>query len=239
MKHISETREIECSQGTIIYILTRKPVKNINIRVKPDGKVMVSANKNVPVSYIDNLIRDKENFIFRAIKKFEERQKNSPACPVNYEDGEILKILGKYRKLQVLKGQTESVIMNGDKIILTVKDRDDRKHKEVMINKWLKGLETEVFLKVCSQTYGIFQKYGVKYPEIKIRKMKSIWGSCQPKKGIITLNSKLIEAPEKCIEYVVTHEFVHFLYPNHSRKFHEFMTSIMPDWKERKKELER
>ena len=48
-----------------------------------------------------------------------------------------------------------------------------------------------------------------------------------------------IEAPLSCIEYVVTHEFVHFLQPNHSRKFYQYLSMFMPDWKERKSSLEK
>jgi len=66
-----------------------------------------------------------------------------------------------------------------------------------------------------------------------------MWGSCQPEKGVITLNSKLIAAPRNCIEYVVLHEFVHFIYSSHSKQFYEFVAMLMPDWKERKSELEK
>jgi predicted metal-dependent hydrolase len=89
------------------------------------------------------------------------------------------------------------------------------------------------------ETYQVFKQYGVPYPELKIRYMTSCWGSCRPKSGIITLNSKLIEAPRCSIEYVVLHEFAHFIHPNHSRKFYDFVSMLMPDWKERKGELER
>ena len=89
------------------------------------------------------------------------------------------------------------------------------------------------------QAVELFEKYGVAYPTLKIRYMTSRWGSCQPKKGIITLNSKLIEAPRNCIEYVILHELVHFIHPNHSRQFWDFVAMMMPDWKERKKELEK
>ena len=68
--------------------------------------------------------------------------------------------------------------------------------------------------------------------------MISRWGSCQPKRKILTFNIALLEAPLSCIEYVATHEFVHFLQPDHSRKFYQYLSMFMPDWKERKNELE-
>jgi len=68
--------------------------------------------------------------------------------------------------------------------------------------------------------------------------MISRWGSCQPKRGIITLNKRLIETPRICIEYVVMHEFIHFLHPNHSKMFYDLLSTLMPDWRERKNTLE-
>jgi len=78
-----------------------------------------------------------------------------------------------------------------------------------------------------------------KYPEfpkadISLRKMRSRWGSCNPNKNIVTLNSYLIYAPLCCIEYILMHEFVHFLCRGHSAAFYEKLTHYMPDWKQRK-----
>ena len=82
------------------------------------------------------------------------------------------------------------------------------------------------------------KKYGVAFPEIQLREMVSRWGSCSPKKGFVTFNTALIAMPVSCIEYVVTHEFTHFLYPNHSKKFYQQLATFMPDWEDRKKRLE-
>lgn len=75
-------------------------------------------------------------------------------------------------------------------------------------------------------------------PTLRIRDMETRWGSCLAKKGIITLNKRLLEAPRYCIEYVVTHEFCHFIHPNHSKQYYAFLTMLMPDWRERKKVLD-
>ena len=84
----------------------------------------------------------------------------------------------------------------------------------------------------------LFQKYEIVLPSLIIRNMTSRWGSCQIKRNTITLNSRLIETPRECIEYVIVHEFTHFLYPNHSRKFYDLLAVFMPDWKERKNTME-
>ena len=85
--------------------------------------------------------------------------------------------------------------------------------------------------------YLLVKPYGVKYPMVKIRTMKSKWGSCQPQQGKITLNGSMIASPKEAIEYVVLHELAHFVHPNHSKKFYEFVETLMPDWKTRKEKL--
>ena len=57
--------------------------------------------------------------------------------------------------------------------------------------------------------------------------------------AIITLNQHLLEMPVSCIEYVVLHEFCHFLYPNHSKDFYAILSTLMPDWQQRKKLLDK
>lgn len=74
-------------------------------------------------------------------------------------------------------------------------------------------------------------------PEIRFRRMKSRWGSCQPVRGVLTFNSALIHVPERCIEYVVLHELCHFIRPDHSPRFRVELDALMPDWRERQKEI--
>jgi predicted metal-dependent hydrolase len=72
---------------------------------------------------------------------------------------------------------------------------------------------------------------------IRVHAMTSRWGSCNHSKGNLNFNLWLINAPIRCIEYVVIHEFAHFIHPDHSPKFHELLDALMPDWRARRKEL--
>ena len=53
------------------------------------------------------------------------------------------------------------------------------------------------------------------------------------------LNPDLVRAPSACIDYVIVHELAHILHPNHGSKFFELIERMMPDWKRRKRRLER
>lgn len=81
--------------------------------------------------------------------------------------------------------------------------------------------------------------YGVEFPALKIRTMRSQWGNCHWAQGYITLNTALARCPEELRDYVALHELVHFLHHDHGRQFHGLMTELMPDWKQRRQELKR
>ncbi len=238
MRKNKERRQVQCDQRLIEYELTRKPVKNINLRIKPDGKILVSANNKVGVEYIDDLIREKQDYIIRNLDKFERNKSQLETYRREYISGEKYNVLGKSFILKVIQEGEEEVTSEGKYIYLIVKDENNFKRKEKLIGQWFKQLQRDIFDQICKETYKDFKKYGLDYPEIKIRHMTSRWGSCRPHKGSITLNSRLIEKPIRCIEYVVLHEFAHFIHPNHSKKFYDFVAMLMPDWKERRKMLE-
>ena len=219
------------------YILTRKSVKNLNMRVKPTGEIFVSAAPLVPVKYIDNFVLSHEQTLIKTLNKYEKIRVNT-VQPLQYVSGEKVRYLGEELRLLVEAALVEEVEKIGQFLFLRVKDTSDFKRKERVMKKWISAKQIEVFLEICKEIYPLFQPYGVKYPLVKIRTMKSRWGSCQPQKGIITLNAKMIAAPREAIEYVVLHEFAHFIHPNHSKDFYGLVEKLMPDWKERREMLQ-
>ena len=75
-------------------------------------------------------------------------------------------------------------------------------------------------------------------PDYNIRKMKTLWGSCNTQKIHLTFNYYLYQAQPRLIEYVVLHELIHLIHRNHSRDFYAILSLYMPDWKERKRYLD-
>jgi len=174
---------LKIKDTTIQYDLQYKKVKNINLRIKPDGSINVSANKRVPQKVIGDFIISKADFILRAMEKY----KNMPV----------------------------------------------KEQKQYYTEDELK----ELIFRLCNMAYPYYERLGIKYPEIKFRKMVSRWGSCHSQKGILTFNTNLMYAPIECIEYVVWHEFTHFLQPNHSSKFYDELVKVYPNWKDCRNKL--
>ena len=67
--------------------------------------------------------------------------------------------------------------------------------------------------------------HGFSISGVKVRRMKTRWGSCTPKNSI-NLNSWLMMLPEYLSDYVILHELVHTRIPDHSSRFWEELDGI-------------
>jgi predicted metal-dependent hydrolase len=79
-------------------------------------------------------------------------------------------------------------------------------------------------------------RIGVKAPIIQVRSMRRKWASISTA-GRMTLNTDLLEQPRELGEFVIVHELVHLLVPNHGKVFKLFMGAYLPDWQAREKDL--
>lgn len=229
-------RTVRLEGQNVAYTLERKQVKNLNLHVRKDGSVYVSANALVPAEQVDAFLVSKAQFILNAQKKFREQAQLAPQ-PKQYVSGESFCIQGRGLRLKVSQSAKDRIYSDGVHIFLEVKDPSDFSKKQRMVCKFIDSQCRTVFEEIVQEIYPKFQKYGVAMPVLRVRNMDTRWGSCLPKKGVITLNKSLLAYPRNCIEYVVMHEFCHFIHPNHSKHFYGFLSMLMPDWKERKKIL--
>jgi hypothetical protein len=219
----------------ICYDLQRKKVKNLNIRIKSDQTISVSVPPFVTDQVVEKFLAEKSDFILRAISRFSSCYH---CVPKDYADGEMIFFLGKEIICRTRIGKQNRVFLEDSLITIQVRDSTDQQLQKRLLDRWLQDCCQKVTYQVCQSVYIQFQPYKVAWPEIRFRKMTSRWGSCLPKSNILTFNTALIHLPLPCLEYVVYHEFVHFLHPDHSPAFYSCLASFLPDWKERKNLLD-
>jgi hypothetical protein len=175
-------------------------------------------------------------WISRQIKHFEKFQPLPPKR--NYVSGETYYYLGRQYRLKIHKGNKPQVKLIGRFFQMELPDKNDNgKAKDLML-LWYKNHSKELFSRRIDIFMEYFQKLGARKPELKVRLMKSRWGSCSTK-NIITLNTELVKAPLYCIDYVVVHELCHLLHPKHNNGFYKTLRRILPDWEQRKERLEK
>lgn len=216
------------------YEVHRKKVKNINLRIKPNMEIYISAPMNLHSDYIENFIRSKEKWIKQVLQKIEEAKQNQ--LPSQYLSGEKHKYLGKEYELEVKQGNSNRVSIKEGKIILTVISNifENSDEKKKVMEKWYFENAQKVFVNTIQKWLEILDE---SIEKLSIKPMKSRWGSCNYVKRYINLNTELIKRTPFEIEYVVLHELTHLKYPNHGKGFYRYIENYMPNYKMAEKML--
>lgn len=238
MKENTTTEHIWINGSYIAYDLIRKRVKNINLRIKPDLTIIISANPKVSKKRIEDFLLSKSDWIEEKLKQVDSLERIY-FQDIKLEDGEDIRILGHNLKLKIITSSIHKVEMDESYLYFYMIDSTDKKMINKVWTNWYESLIKENINNVVNSIHPIFYKYHKHMPVLKLRFMKTRWGTCNRKTDTITLNKFLIQVPMECIEYVVVHEYTHFIHPNHSKEFYQTLKSYMPDYRLREKMLER
>jgi len=224
--------------------ITRKKIKNLYLRVLPDGTVAVSAPKRLSDKAIRDFVNSKSDWIEAQLQKLEERKQQQEANPAAETEpscitGEIHYLWGKPYTLLVEEttGRGSVVVSENTPtatLCLLVPPGSTPDQRKVLLEEFYrKQLKQEV--------PSLLEKYipvvGKVPKEWRIRNMKTRWGSCNTKEGRIWLSLHLAKKHPDCLSYVIAHELTHLHVPNHSKAFWARMDVYYPKWREARKLL--
>lgn len=128
------------------------------------------------------------------------------------------------------------MLLNSAKILASLEKCRKRAEKP-LIKYYTEEQLKHVTEEMCFKVYPYYKERGIAFPKIRFRKMISRWGVCMPAKETLTFNTYLMYAPYECVQYVVLHEFTHFLHANHSKMFYAELEKVCPFWRVYKKML--
>lgn len=213
--------------------IQKKNIKNLHLVVAPpDGKARVSAPMHLSDESITMFVRTKLGWIKKQQEKFKKQPRQSER---EYVSGETLYVFGRQYFLRVeysYKGN--SLVLEGNEAILTVRKESTSKQREAFVNEWYRNLLKEkikIYLPKWEKTTGLYcDSWQTKY-------MTTRWGTCNTTTRKIWLNLQLAKKPIECLEYVILHELAHLKIRNHSKDFVEILDQYMPFWRETKKLL--
>lgn len=221
---------------TLFFHFIRTARKTIGLYVHRDGSVQVRAPNRVPLAQIYLFMRERWDWLMLQRARFMEEP--APA-PVRYESGGTFQHLGHSLTLQVNEAGHNRATRHGDVLQVSITQERQAAPDGLggVIELWQRREAQKVFPLRLAFCHEEMKSLRLPFPELKIRKMRTRWGSCT-RKGVITLNLELIRMPAECIDYVVMHELCHLVEFNHSKQFYELQSRFLPDWKERKHRLE-
>ena len=229
--------------GTPIpVVVTKKRVKNFNLRVTSGGEVHASAPLGASRERIETFVQRNSAWIINRLARREQRRATTdePLGPRS-----IISLWGKPVTVQdALDHNFESPAPRPKQAtfasFMGADGSNERPQPRRHAN--LDGLSSEELQvridqlytsEVAAALHGIVHAYeiamGVTVARVSVRSMKTRWGSCTPKTATIRIARELASYPIECLDMVVAHELVHLLEPSHNQRFHALLDTYCPN----------
>jgi predicted metal-dependent hydrolase len=221
--------------GPIVIDVVQKNIKNVHLSVNPPhGDVRISAPLRMNLDAIRAFAITKLRWIKQEKKKYIE-QEREPAR--EYLELESHYVWGKRYLLKIVEvNETPSVELQHSYLVLNVRPGTDRNKMKSILDEWYRGLIKNAVPELVAKYSS---RLNVSVDRLFVQDMKTQWGGCNPSRNNIRLNTDLARKPSEYLEYVVLHEMVHLLEPNHSTRFTALMDLHMPNWRHYRDELNR
>ena len=193
--------------------VTRKRVKNLNLRVTREGDVLLSMPLRCPVETAERFLNRKAPWIAARVHARKKRADGGDLGAAEHPT--TIPLWGERVDTTQALGLDEDVLR-----ALPAEEFNER------LNHLYKAEVKRALPPVNERLEAVM---GVHATRWSVRSMKTRWGSCTPKTGAIRIASGLAAYPPECLEFVVAHELVHLLEPSHNARFHTLLDQFCPE----------
>ena len=222
-------------RGTPVEVI-RKDIKNLHVGVyPPSGRVRVAAPLRLDEGAVRLAVISRLGWIHRKQVEFEQQDRQSQR---EFVTGESHYFEGRRYRIDVTErnGPPNVRLLNNTKMALCVPPGSDRDKREAVLHQWYRR-QLRGRLPVLLAKWE--PKVGARVTEVRIKRMKTRWGTCNKEARRIWLNLELVKKPVSCLEYIVVHEMVHMIERSHNDRFQNLMDRLMPQWRMHRDELNR
>ncbi len=221
--------------GDISINVIHKDIKNVHLSVHPpQGRVTISAPLQMDLETIRLFSISKLGWIRKQQAKLKNQKREAAR---EYITRESHYYLGQRYLLKIAEQNTApKVVLKHNTIELYIRKGTSITQRRKILQSWYRQ---QLRTLVPQYVAKLEKKMNVKVAEVRIRIMKTKWGTCNPKAKRIWLNTELAKKPIESIEYILIHEMVHLLERNHNGKFTAYMDKFSPKWKYLREELNR
>ncbi len=182
--------------GEVSYVKNRR-ARNLSIRINRKGELRVTVPGYVSIRRAEDFLWSRKNWILAKLAQ------------INID-------ASQFKEPEA----GDKVTLRGKKIPICLLEKE-KSAEEALWRILL--LEAKAYLP--NRVEALAEAHGLNYSGLKIRRMKTRWGSCTAKNSI-NLNSWLMMLPAYLSDYVILHELVHTLHRDHSHRFWEALDRL-------------
>lgn len=210
----ASTLSIETPTGEKIPVeVVRKRVKNINLRVRPDGTVHLSAPLRASTERIEDFLRRHTAWIAAHVERARAKAASAPdpRARTAAKRPETVALWGRALPCSEALG-TRADDLSDEELAKRIQALHKREVERAL-------------LQIVPELEGAM---GVHAERWTVRSMTSRWGSCTPARKTVRIASQLAAWPPECLRMVVAHELVHLMEPSHNARFHMLLDTYCP-----------
>lgn len=219
--------------GDIAISVTRKNVKNVHLSVQPpDGRVTLVAPTSTRLDVARAYAITRIGWIRRQQERFSKQAREEPR---QFRGRETHYLWGRRHLLKLTEREERPQIKVDHRTIhLQVRPGTSRDQRARIMHEWQLRLLHDAIPDLIRKWET---RIGVKVRGYFLQRMKTKWGSSNPQRGTIRLNTELVKKPRDMLEYVIVHEMIHLIEPKHTRAFFQHMDRFYPNWSVVRSEL--
>ena len=210
------------------YEIQRKPFRRgMRLSVQRDGRVRVLAAVTTPTLLIERFVFENVQWIEQQKQKWVEYHAKHPRKQL--VAGARLHFLGQERELVFEPEGRKSPVVEAVENFIVVRGNELSPMVAKLALK--RFYDKQARLHLPERVAHFSREMRLQPTGLSFRAQKTRWGSCSSA-GHISLNYKMMIAPEAVIDYVVVHELAHLRHADHSRNFCQLFESHDARFKE-------
>lgn len=219
--------------GDVVITLTRKDVKHVHLTVHPPtGRVTLVAPPGTRPEVARAYAISKLEWIRRQRGQLAQQARETPR---QFVERESHWVWGRRYLLSIVEAEAKpGVKLAHRRLTLQVRPGSTAEQRAEVLHTWHKAQLHNVVPGLIAQWE---HRLGVRVSGYFLQRMKTKWGSCNPSRGHIRLNTELVKKPRDLLEYVLVHEMLHLLTPRHDERFLQMLDRHWPAWREARAEL--
>lgn len=221
--------------GSIPIEIVRKDIKNVHLSVlPPNGAVRMSVPRRMTDAAVRAFAISKLAWIKQNQKRLVSQERVPPREFINRESHYVW---GRRYLLKLVEIQgAPTVSLKHRTLVLSSKPDLTVERREEVMAAWYREQLRAALPPMIAKWEALL---GVRVERVFVQKMKTKWGSANPKRRTIRLNTELAKKPIEHLDYIVLHEMVHFISPRHDDRFRSILVTHLPSWQRIRDNLNR
>jgi predicted metal-dependent hydrolase len=201
------------------------------LTVERDGSISLALPLEATEREVEQFVKSKSFWLYTKLAEKEElRHKVIPKK--QFVNGEGFLYLGRSYRLKIEKNINYPVQLKQGRFVMSSTDVDEAQSYLV---KWYRK-KAQKWLEARFEDFKT--QISIQPENIHIRDLGYRWGSCSRNKDLY-FHWKVILLPKSLIDYVLVHELMHLIEPEHNEAFWKLVSLILPDYEERKNKLDK